>query len=653
VASVTGGLELLKNEENVSESYSCKRCGSDVPADAPDGICPACQRCAAIDVEPSNAKSVPAASTASIASTVQTSDGDATVSIAPESGALSESPLAMRTLGNYDLLEELGRGGMGVVYKAVQRRADRLVAVKLILGGAASGQGTRERFQSEVQALAKLRHPNIVPVFEVGDEEGCPYFSMEYMPGGSLAEHAKRARLPAAEAAAIVEQLAGAVGAAHAVGVLHRDIKPGNVLLDQDGVPKLTDFGLAKRMDRDEGLTYTGLVLGTPGYMPPEQARGERELTPAADVYSLGATFFALLTGRPPFAGQSFQETLNKVLEEDPPRLRTERPDVAGDLEAVCLKCLEKDPARRYATAQALADDLARWRQGVSTVARPQSLAQRVLRQARRKLRTVAIAAGLVVSTVLAVVFAAMIVNRMRDPLVAIDASLARGERVVLIGATGNPKWHKWELGSGSVSDTALTFEVFCFGTGYVELAPSTRHAHFRLSAEFQSDESTERDSWAGVYFGRTSATIPEGQGLRAIEVRLFDDRATLKPLIPGKGDSLSVQDFLRVSAVDEPAKPQGVPLASGWLLESPEQKQAVPPHIKPWRRLVVEVQSDGIRTRLFPSENAPPVKASPYPTPLEKLPQRPIALDARGGCGLLVRNARVYFRNVILEPLP
>ena len=316
----------------MSDSVSCNECGSVVPADVPDGICPACLwQVAALDVAQSDRGLVAAASTAAIASTVHSAgDLEATASMAVASPSRrrgggvwsADAPAVIRTLGNYDLLEELGRGGMGVVYKAVQRRADRLVAVKLILGGTASDEESRERFESEVQTLARLRHPNIVPVFEVGDEEGCPYFSMEYMPGGSLAEKAKRSPLAAAEAAGIVEQLAAAVEAAHAVGVLHRDIKPGNVLLDQDGIPKLTDFGLAKRLDCDEGLTHTGSVLGTPGYMPPEQARGERDLTPAADVYSLGTTLFALLAGRPPFAGQSFHDTLQNVIAADPPRLR-------------------------------------------------------------------------------------------------------------------------------------------------------------------------------------------------------------------------------------------------------------------------------------------------------------------------------------------
>src|SRR5262249_32335435 len=165
-----------------------------------------------------------------------------------------------------------------------------------------------------------------------------------------------------------VEKLAGAVEAAHRVGVLHRDIKPGNVLLDADGTPKLTDFGLAKRLDRDEGLTHTGSVLGTPGYMPPEQASGSKELTAAADVYALGATLYALLIGQPPFVGKNSVDTIQKVLHDDPRPPRAVRPEIPRDLEAVCLKCLDKNPAKRYSSAQALADDLGRWREGQSTL---------------------------------------------------------------------------------------------------------------------------------------------------------------------------------------------------------------------------------------------------------------------------------------------
>ena len=653
----------------MSDSVSCIECGSVVPADAPDGICPACLwKLGLSDLSEPTAEFVIAPSTAANESTFRTTDGlEATASVAllsPPVASATAHAAPLRRLGNYDLVAELGRGGMGVVYKAVQRRADRLVAVKLILGGAASGDENRERFASEVQALAKLRHPNIVPVYEVGDEEGCPYFSMEYMAGGSLAERAKRAPLPPAEAARIVEQLAAAVHVAHAVGVLHRDIKPGNVLLDEDGTPKLTDFGLAKRLDRDEGLTHTGSVLGTPGYMPPEQARGERDLSPAADVYSLGATLFALLAGRPPFAGQNFHDTLQKVLSEDAPRLRTKRPEVARDLEAVCLKCLEKDPARRYATAQALADDLTRWRTGESTIARPQTLPQRAARQLRQRWRAVAIACALV-----AAIAAAIVINRLRDPLLAIDTALRRGEKVTLIGERGGPRWQRWEFGAGTGGTNDQNgFEVLCTSPGFIELVPRTHQAHYRFSAEFKAIRSIVEDSWAGLYFGRVGAAGPESSMERSLVVRFRDDRLSGRPAFPGKGDPLSVQDTFCISMPDDPALTSGTPLAFLYVDESVEGRK---PNSAPWRRVVVELGAAGFRVQFFPDIDAPPRMIQPDPYPWTKLHKRvpamqdwlathaprvpvgPLEFVPQGGCGLYVHNATIAFRNVVLEPLP
>jgi len=561
-------------------------------------------------------------------------------------------------MGNYDLMEELGRGGMGVVYKAVQRVAEREVAVKLILGGAASGQENRERFQSEVQVLARLRHPNIVPVFEVGVEEDCPFFSMEYMPGGSLA---KADPLKPGRAAAIVEQLAVAVEAAHQVGVLHRDIKPGNVLLDAEGTPKLTDFGLAKRMDRDDGLTHTGSVLGTPGYMPPEQARGSRELTPAADVYSLGATLYALLVGRPPFAGRDFQDTLQRVLHDEPPRLRTLRPDLPADLEAVCLKCLEKEPARRYATAQALADDLARWQSGNSTLARPQTIAQRTARQMRRHWRPIALATAL-----LAVVIGTVLVIRSRDPLLKLEAELRRDRPVTLIAA-GMPSWFQWPAGGGSLNEAGgKGMFVECTGSGLLELAPATHHPHFRLTAEYQHDGANNSDSRAGLFFARSAEGRNDFGAVGRVVVAAYrDDLVKHRPAF-SRGDIVGISDELVVSTKQVPLQLWGAPVGEIWIQEEK-------PVQRPWRRISIEVVAEGVFVRFWPDLDlmGPPLIAQPTPIRLSTLERRtgvhrewlgknfpqlealPIEFEPQGGCGLFIRNARVYFRNVMFEPLP
>ena len=271
----------------------------------------------------------------------------------------------LRRFGDYELLEEIARGGMGVVYKARQVKLNRIVAVKMILAGQLASEEQVRRFYSEAEAAANLDHPGIVPIYEVGQHEGQHYFSMGYVDGVSLAARINRSPLPAREAAGLLKQIAEAVHYAHERGVIHRDLKPQNVLLTSDGQPKVTDFGLAKTVQSDSGLTASGQVLGTPSYMPPEQAAGKLlELGPRSDVYSLGAILYCLLTGRPPFQAASMIDTLKQVLEREPVAPRQLNPAVDADLETICLKCLQKEPQQRFATAQELADELQRFLQG-------------------------------------------------------------------------------------------------------------------------------------------------------------------------------------------------------------------------------------------------------------------------------------------------
>ena len=320
--------------------------------------------------------------------------------------ALGESTPAevphVRYFGDYELLEEIARGGMGVVFRGRQVSLKRPVAVKMILSGAHAGSAERARFRSEAEVLARLQHPHILQIYEIGDQDGRPFLALEFIEGQSLTQCLKSAPQNARSSAQLVEILARAMQAAHERGIIHRDLKPANVLLvrsdrpqavalgsaEEGGryEPKITDFGLAKQLDKGPGHSETGLVVGTPSYMAPEQAQGKtKEIGPPADIYALGAILYDLLAARPPFKAETPIETITQVIHHDPVPPSQLQPTVARDLETICLKCLQKEPHRRYPSARALADDLARFLAGEPIQARPVSLWERGIKWARRR----------------------------------------------------------------------------------------------------------------------------------------------------------------------------------------------------------------------------------------------------------------------------
>jgi tetratricopeptide (TPR) repeat protein len=330
----------------------------------------------------------------------------------------------------YSVLERLGAGGMGVVYKARQEGLDRLVALKMIRDESDARPEQLERFRLEGQAVARLRHPNIVQIYEVGEARGAPYFSLELLEGGSLSDRIGAAPSPARASAELLAILARAVHAAHEVGIVHRDLKPHNVLFDRDGTPKVTDFGLAKRLDVEDGLTMTDQVMGTPAYMAPEQALGKnREIGPPADVYALGCILYAMLTGRPPLQGTTWRETLLMVADRDPVSPSRLQPKIPRDLETICLKCLAKEPGKRYASAEALAGDLDRFLTGRPVLARRTPAWERGLKWACRHPTTSALSALALAATIGLVVGLYRSNEARRIRRVQEEARLARLDR--------------------------------------------------------------------------------------------------------------------------------------------------------------------------------------------------------------------------------
>jgi WD40 repeat protein/tRNA A-37 threonylcarbamoyl transferase component Bud32 len=358
----------------------------------------------------------------------------------PEPAA--DGPLAM---SGYEILGELGRGGMGVVYKARHLQLRRTVALKMILHGAHAGREELARFRSEAEAIARVQHPNLVQIYEIGEHNGLPFFALEFVEGGGLDHQLQGNPQPPEQAAQVVETLGRAMQVAHEAGVVHRDLKPANVLLGKGGVVKITDFGLAKRLDAP-GLTASGAVMGTPSYMAPEQAGQSKAIGPAADVYALGAILYELLTGRPPFRAATPMDTLLQVLGEDPVPPSRLNPKVPCDLETVCLKCLEKDPGRRYGSAEALARDLGHWRAGKPISARPVSRVERLWRWClrNRAVASLLAAVGLVlVGGVVGVAVALLQTNaaleREKESRGRADAALGR-EKKALEASQDNEK---------------------------------------------------------------------------------------------------------------------------------------------------------------------------------------------------------------------
>jgi len=401
----------------ISATRICPKCGAEIPADAPEGGCPGCllesglrlldeEAVAGVD---SSAVAAYSAEAAAKAGSAKADDLDQLDKPARAANRSERFAAVLGELGDYELLEEVGRGGQGVVFRARQKSLNRTVALKVISLGQWASKAHLKRFQREAEAAASLDHPGIVPIYEVGEREGSCYFSMKFIDGGQLDEVAKLKPISVSKAAELIAKLARTVHYAHEHGILHRDIKPGNILLDKNGEPHLTDFGLARLVETESTVTRTLEVLGTPSYMAPEQAGGysrqgaavssppnDAGLTRAIDVYGLGAVFYQLLTGQPPFAGGTTYETIRLLLNTEPRSPRLLNPKVDRDLSTICLKCLEKNPNRRYSSALALAEDLERWVKHEPVQARRSGISSRSTKWVRRNPTGAVLAASLI-----------------------------------------------------------------------------------------------------------------------------------------------------------------------------------------------------------------------------------------------------------------
>src|SRR5207249_832901 len=401
----------------------CRKCGARIFADAPEGLCPRCVLKTALAM-PSE---LVAGGDSSAVALAKANDpghtnklvGDAVPT--PHDKKTAQAAELLGELGAYELLEEVGRGGQGVVFRARQKSLNRIVALKIIGLGQWATEAHLKRFRLEAEAAARLEHPGIVPIHEVGERDGSCYFSMKFIEGGQLDDVPRRQPMPIRRAVELIVKVARTVHYAHEHRILHRDIKPGNILLDQKGEPHLTDFGLARLVESKSTVTRTLEVLGTPSYMAPEQAVGNNAaIGSVTDVYGLGAVLYQLLTGQPPFAGGTTYETIKLLLETEPRPPRQLNPKVDRDLSAICLKCLEKDPQRRYSSALALAEDLEHWLKHEPIQAKRSGVFTHSRKWVRRNPSTT-----LVATLLIAVVVAITVTIWNRQPAAAIPKSIA------------------------------------------------------------------------------------------------------------------------------------------------------------------------------------------------------------------------------------
>ncbi|MBX3399367.1 MAG: serine/threonine protein kinase [Gemmataceae bacterium] len=663
----------------MSISRTCRSCGSPLPEHLTDGTCPSCGSAQAGHETP-KASGTPADREGDF---VVDLPGERTGTHRPEAdvastvvaeGTVRAVRRAAPRLAGYRDVAWLNGGGMGDVYRGIQTGTERRVAIKVMRATVGThGQG-RERFENEIRALGRVDHPGVVRVYECGECDHGPYFSMEFVEGETLAKRVKRdGPLPPLEAVRIVRIAAEAVHCAHRVDVLHRDIKPSNVMIAPDGTVKVTDFGLAKHTDETDDITATGMVIGTPSYIPPEQAEGRTDrIGPASDVYGLGATLYHLLTGCPPHTTQSTARALRgaRVGDVVPPTER--RPDLCPVLGAIVEKSLANDPARRYASAEAFARELANWAAGEPTIAMPPTALQRFGRRLRRH-RIVLAVFGLVFVLAAAVA----IVRHVTDEKGAIERALARGEAVTLVGETGGPRWHEWVLlpglmGKSQDGKNALGMQSQRYTGLMLVEDPMTDHYRFRTDilhyGGMRADETnktTNHASKIGLFWGYRKLLGQDGATADTMFSLDFNDLTRNTKANPNADDEPRP---LRVHARSFPNLPDvglkdpeiGLPVVAHFL--SKGEKQSI------WRTLEIEVHPERVTVSFAVTAGKPPrIVGSLSREQLEDgratMERR---LNEKGGAGWTVPEwtprrplgilgllSTISIRNAVIEPLP
>jgi serine/threonine-protein kinase len=575
-------------------------------------------------------------------------------------------------LDGYEILGRLGKGGMGIVYKARQLSLNRIVAIKVLQGGVPTAEGQVKRFRREAEALARLQHPHIVQIHDVQEQAGRPFIAMEFVAGGNLSDRLAGEALSPRDAAGLVVILARAMHAAHQAGVIHRDLKPSNILLAKseirnskseskmddsssdfgfrisDSLPKIADFGLAKSLEGDPQETPSGVIIGTPCYISPEQAASRKDVGPAADVYSLGAILYECLTARPPFRADTPVATISDVLSKTPMPVRRLQPSVPRALEAICLKCLEKAPQDRYFSAAELADDLDLWLAGKRPVQYP-SAGRRVLREMRRP-RSIALAGILIlVLAVLAVLLRERPREQEEQPVDRILKQIERGEAVTLVPERGPPAWWSWVVVGESSAKRSRTepFSVSSFSNALVELLPRVPARGYRISLEVRQDEVVS-GGYVGIYFGLLRKNGEHGPEYFYYQLIFSDDHGEKKVLGPRL-------EFRRL-AENGPRGPVDVhiPLLDASKLSVQPEKAATK---QTWRKLSLEVSARGIKawegTTLLEEYSLDELEKqlSLFRKVQGIAPDQPL-LPVQGGVGLCVNQSGASFRSVVVTPL-